>query len=351
MARVCRTLVVDPLRTATRVSALDQNILVTGGAGFIGSHLVERLLGKGSTVTVLDDLSTGDERNLAGRPTDAKLTFVRGSVLDTDLVEELVRRSTLVFHLAAAVGVRHIIDDPLGSLTTNVRGTENVLAACLRAGARVLLASTSEVYGRSTAVPFREDGERVLGPTWVHRWSYSTAKALDEHLAFAYLERGLKVSVVRYFNSYGPRIDENGYGSVIARFASQALRGSPITVHGDGLQTRCFTYVTDTVDGTIRAGTADGATGRVFNIGSEREISIGELARRIRDHLASPSEVINVPYAQDYPQGFEDTRRRVPDVRRARDELGFLATVSLEDGLARTLDWCRSNYAVAGTSR
>jgi UDP-glucose 4-epimerase len=326
-------------------------VLVTGGAGFIGSHLVERLLDEGSAVTVLDDLSTGDERNLAHRARDAGLRFVRGSVLDSALVDELVRASSLVYHLAAAVGVRHIIDDPLGSLTTNVRGTEHVLAACLAAGVRVLVASTSEVYGRSTAVPFREDGERVLGPTWVHRWSYSTAKALDEHLAFAYAERGLHVSVVRYFNSYGPRIDENGYGSVIARFASQALRGAPITVHGDGLQSRCFTYVTDTVTGTIRAATAPGALGRVFNIGSDREMSIGELAGRIRDHLGSSSEVVTVPYATDYPHGFEDTRRRVPDVTRAREELGFVAAVPFEEGLARTLEWCRSNYAVAGGSR
>ena len=330
---------------------MSTSVLVTGGAGFIGSHLVERLLDEGSAVTVLDNLSTGDDRNLQHLAGDARLRFVRGTVLDPVLVAKLVRTSSLVYHLAAAVGVRHIIDDPLGSLTTNVHGTEHVLAACLSAGVRVLVASTSEVYGRSIAVPFREDGERVLGATWVHRWSYSTAKALDEHLAFAYAERGLKVSVVRYFNSYGPRIDENGYGSVIARFASQALRGAPITVHGDGLQTRCFTYVTDTVSGTIRAATEPVAVGRVFNIGSDREISIGELARRIRDYLGSPSQVVTVPYATDYPHGFEDTRRRVPDVTRARDELGFVATVPFDEGLARTLEWCRSNYALAGSSR
>ncbi len=337
-------------RTADAVT-IKADVLVTGGAGFIGSHLVERLLEEGSRVTVLDDLSTGDERNLGARSGDPRLTVVRGSVLDAPLVDELVAANGLVYHLAAAVGVRHIVDDPLGSLMTNVRGTENVLASCHAHAVRVLVASTSEVYGRSAEVPFREDGERVLGPTWVHRWSYSTAKALDEHLAFAYLDRGLAVSVVRYFNSYGPRIRETGYGSVIARFASQALKGAPITVHGDGQQTRCFTYVSDTVDATIRAGTLPSAVGQVVNVGSDREITVSELARRVRDGLGSSAEIVLVPYEQDYPRGFEDTRRRVPDLTRAVELLGFRAQVTLEEGLARTLEWCRANYAVAGGLR
>src|SRR5207245_2053167 len=221
------------------------------------------LVADGRDVTVLDDLSTGSSDNLAAHGHDLKIKFVKGSVLDSVLVDELVSVNPLVFHLAAAVGVRNIVEDPLGSLLTNVNGTEYVLAAAHRHGARVLLASTSEVYGRSEKIPFREDGERILGPTSVHRWSYATAKALDEHLAFAYLDRGLKVSIVRYFNSYGPRIHQSGYGSVIARFAWQALSGLPLTVHGDGKQTRCFTYVSDTIDGTIRAATRTEAVGSV----------------------------------------------------------------------------------------
>ena len=322
-------------------------VLVTGGGGFVGSHLVDRLLELGHSVTVLDNFTTGSERNLAGHHDHPALRIVRGTVLDVDLVDALVSQHPLTFHLAAAVGVGNIVADPLGGITTNVHGTENVFAAADRHNSRVLLASTSEVYGRSDRVPFREDGDRVLGPTSVHRWSYATAKALDEHIAFAYADRGVKMSIVRYFNSYGPRIDERGYGSVIARFAAQALGGRPITVHGDGKQTRCFTYVSDTVDGTIRAATMTEAVGGVFNIGSDREISILELARMIKSTLASASEVVLEPYEIHYPKGFEDTRRRVPDVSKARERLGYVAQVPLDVGLGRTLDWCRSTYRVS----
>jgi UDP-glucose 4-epimerase len=320
--------------------------LVTGGAGFIGSHLVDRLVAEGASVTVLDDFSTGRADNLAHLSGSRALTVLRGSILDADLVDRAVRETALVFHLAAAVGVRHIMRDPVGAVLTNVLGTEHVLAAALRYGARVLFASTSEVYGRSNQIPFREDGERVLGPTWIHRWSYATAKSVDEHLTFAYAERGLRVSVVRYFNSYGPRIDENGYGSVIARFAVQALRGTALTVHGDGLQTRCFTFVSDSVDGTLRAAERDEAIGRVFNIGNVEEITILDLARRIRDLLGSSSPIEFVPYDSYYPRGFQDTPRRVPEIALARSLLGFEPKVRLEDGLARTVSWCREHYAI-----
>jgi UDP-glucose 4-epimerase len=268
-------------------------------------------------------------------------------VLDADLVDTLVSQHPLTFHLAAAVGVGNIVADPLGGITTNVHGTENVFAAADRHGSRVLLASTSEVYGRSDKVPFREDGDRVLGPTSVHRWSYATAKALDEHIAFAYADRGVKMSIVRYFNSYGPRIDERGYGSVIARFAAQALGERPITVHGDGKQTRSFTYVSDTIEGTIRAATMTEAIGGVFNIGTDREISILELARMIKATLASRSEIVLEPYETHYPKGFEDTRRRVPDVSKAQKMLGYVAGVPLDVGLGRTLNWCRTTYRVS----
>lgn len=321
--------------------------LVTGGAGFIGSHLVDALLRQGGRVTVLDDLSTGNEGNLAGHAGDPALTFRRGSVLDAELVDDLVGEAELVYHLAAAVGVRHIVADPVSSILTNVRGTENVLAAALRSNVRLLVASTSEIYGKSPAAPFTEGTDRVLGPTWVPRWSYSTAKAIDEHLAFAYAQRGLMMSIVRYFNSYGPRIDERGYGSVIARFAAQALAGKPMTVHGDGRQTRCFTYVEDTVRGTMLAATTPRAVGRVFNIGATEEISITGLAELVRDLLRSSSEIEHVPYEAYYGPGFEDTCRRIPNASLAREVLGFEAMVDLRLGLERTLAWCRANYGVA----
>lgn len=322
-------------------------VLVTGGAGFIGSHLVDRLCAEGRLVTVLDDFSTGRRENLAARRDGAEPDLRHGSVLDADLVDSLVRTHPLVFHLAAAVGVRYIVDDPVGSVLTNVRGTENVLASAARHGSRVVLASTSEIYGRNTRVPFREEDDRVLGPTWVHRWSYSTAKAIDEHIAFAYADKGLAVSIVRYFNAYGPRIDERGYGSVIARFIAQALGGDSLTVHGDGQQTRCFTYVTDTVEGTLRCGLRPEALGRVFNIGADHEVSILELAQTIRAVTGSTSPIELVPYESSYPRGFEDTRRRVPDVTQAREALGFSAAVTLEEGMRRTVEWCRAHYAVA----
>jgi nucleoside-diphosphate-sugar epimerase len=330
---------------------MTEPILVTGGAGFIGSHLVDRLIADGSSVTVLDDFSTGHEANLDGHPSSAQLRVVRGSVTDEALVDRLVADHPLVFHLAAAVGVAHIMSDPVGALRTNVRGTENVLAAAHRHGSRVVLASTSEIYGRSSEVPFEESANRVLGPTWIHRWSYSTSKAVDEHLAFAYAEQGLRVSIVRYFNSYGPRIDERGYGSVIARFVAQALSGEPITVQGDGNQTRSFTYVTDTVEGTVLAARRKEALGNVFNIGSTQEVTILNLAERIRDRLGSASPITLVPYEAAYPTGFQDTRRRVPDLSRARELLGFSPTVSLDEGLARTLAWCSAHYAAAGELR
>lgn len=322
-------------------------VLVTGGAGYIGSHLVDELVRSGAEVVVLDDLSTGSEANLREARQSSGMTFHRGSVLDDRLVHQLVAESQLVFHLAAAVGITHVLRDPLGAMQTNLRGTDNVLSAAQREGVRVVLASTSEVYGRSTEVPFREDGLRVLGPTWVHRWSYSSAKAIDEHLAFAYADRGLKMSIVRYFNSYGPRLDPRGYGSVVARFASQALRGEEITVYGDGEQTRCFTYVSDTVEGTLRAGSASEAVGQVFNVGSDREVSVNELAARIRDAVGSSSPIKHVPYTVAYGPAYEDTRRRIPDISWARARIGFTARVRLEDGLARTLEWCRQSWASA----
>jgi UDP-glucose 4-epimerase len=318
-------------------------VLVTGGAGYIGSHLVDRLCDAGHTVSVLDNLLTGKLANLAHRPGDVR--FVNGSILDADLVDAEVEPAELVFHLAAAVGVRHIVVDPLNSLLTNTRGTENVLAACSRHRRKVVVASTSEVYGKTPKIPMQEDDDRVLGPTTVHRWSYSTAKAIDEHLAFAYAATELPVVIVRYFNSFGPRLDERGYGSVVANFLRQALAGEPLTVHGDGRQSRCFTYVDDTVRGTMLAGFTPEAEGMVFNLGTPRETTILELAEMIKRSVGSAAPIAPTSYESYYGRGFEDTRRRVPDVTRAREILGWEPEVSLEDGLARTIEWWHKTRA------
>ena len=313
------------------------NILVTGGAGFIGSHLVATLVRDGHRLTVVDNLSTGNLSNLT--PVASDINFIEGDILNADLVESEVRRADLVYHLAAAVGVGNIMANPLESIITNTTGTEHVLRSCHRHSTRVVLASTSEIYGKTPKLPMAEDDDRILGSTAISRWSYSTSKALDEHLAFAFATEGLRVSIVRYFNSYGPHLDEKGYGSVIANFIRQARDGDPLTVHGDGLQTRCFTFVADTVRGTILAGTKDGALGSVFNIGSNFEISIADLARLIVDKTKSSSPITNVSYEERYGRSFEDTRRRVPSLDRARDVLGYSPTIDLSEGLDRTLAW------------
>lgn len=315
--------------------------LVTGGAGFIGSHLVDALLAGGWQVVVLDNLSTGRPANLAHLAREPRLTFVEGDVCDAGLVARLMRGCEVVYHLAAVVGVRFVLDDPLGGIITNVHGTENVLAAAARYGARVCFASTSELYGQSKDVPFAEASARVLGPTWVPRWSYATAKALGEHLCFAYRARGLGVSIVRYFNAYGPRLHPDGYGSVVARFIVQALAGEPLTVHGDGRQSRAFTFVADTVRGTLLAGTEAAALGEAFNIGGDTETSIEDLARTIVALTGSPSPISFQPYEAAYGPNFADPQRRLPDVSKARRLLGFGAQVPLAEGLARTIAWFR----------
>jgi UDP-glucose 4-epimerase len=319
------------------------NVLVTGGAGFIGSHLVAALVADGHAVTVLDNLSTGNLSNLT--PIASSIAFVEGDILDEDLVESHVRRADLVYHLAAAVGVGNIMANPLQSIITNTTGTEHVLRSCHRHLVRVVVASTSEIYGKTPKLPMSEDDDRVLGSTAISRWSYSTAKALDEHLALAYGAEGLPVSIVRYFNSYGPHLDEKGYGSVIANFIRQARSDEPLTVHGDGLQQRCFTFVEDTVRGTILAGTKPEALGSVFNIGSNFEISIADLAQLILDKTKSSSTITHVSYEQRYGSSFEDTRRRVPSLDRARDVLGYSPTVDLSEGLDRTLAWWNTVHA------
>jgi UDP-glucose 4-epimerase len=318
-------------------------VLVTGGAGFIGSNMVDVLMERGHEVTVLDDLSVGKIANIEHHLGNERFDFVKDSILNLTTLERLIRHTDLIFHLAAVVGVKYVVEDPLNAILTNVRGTENVLEMACKYWVRTVIASSSEVYGKSQAIPWHEEDDRVLGPTTVERWSYSDAKAIDEYLALGYAKQGLPVSAVRYFNAYGPRLDPRGYGSVIARFLTQALNGQPLTVYDDGEQTRCFTYVTDTVEGTIHAGTVREATGQIFNIGTDHETSINELAHTIRDITQSASEIVHVPSnsRRAYGESFEDVRRRVPDVTRARDILDFKAQVSLEEGLQRTLNWFR----------
>jgi len=316
-------------------------VLVTGGAGFIGSNLVDALMEQGHEVTVIDNLSVGKASNIEHHLESDRFHFVNDSILNVSTLERLVRQADLIYHLAAVVGVKYVVDDPLSAIVTNVRGTENVLELAFKYWVRTVVASSSEIYGKSAEAPLQEDGDRLLGPTTVGRWSYSDAKAIDEYFALAYARKGLPVIVVRYFNAYGQRLDPTGYGSVIARFITQALQGEPLTVYDDGEQTRCFTYVDDTVAGTIRAATVREAAGHVFNIGSNRETSVNELVRLIQQLTDSQREIVYVPYASVYGAHFEETRRRVPDVTRAREILGFEAQTSLEEGLRRTLEWFR----------
>jgi UDP-glucose 4-epimerase len=316
--------------------------LVTGGAGYIGSHLVDRLVHLGHGVAVIDDLSTGNLANLNAVRGDIR--FVEATILDADIVDTLVAGADVVFHLAAAVGVGHIIEQPLRSLVINTKGAENVITACVKHDRKLLLASTSEIYGKTAKMPMSEDDDRVLGSTTIARWGYSTAKAIDEHLALAHAQHGLRMSIVRYFNSYGPRLDPRGYGSVVANLMRQAIDNEPLTVHGDGSQTRCFTYVDDTVEGTLRAALDLRGEGQIFNVGNDHETSIIDLATTIIAMTGSSSAVQHISYEQRFGKGFEDTKRRIPDVQRARTVLDFNAGISLQDGLQRTLAWWRATH-------
>jgi UDP-glucose 4-epimerase len=308
-----------------------RSALITGGAGFIGSHLAELLLGQGIEVFVLDDLSTGSERNVAHLRERRDFHLVVDSVLKSSVVNELVHRCDVVYHLAAAVGVRLIVEQPVHTLVTNIQGTENVLEHCNRFGKRVLVASTSEVYGdRREPEALSEESRRVYGPTTARRWAYAESKALDEFLAFAYhQERGLDCVIVRLFNTVGPR-QSGQYGMVIPRFVSAALAGRQLEIHGDGTQTRCFCHVEDTIQALSTLMDASGVDGDLFNVGSTERVTIDELAQRVLAATGSSSEIVHIPYDEVYGQGIEDMLHRQPSIEKVNGAIGWSPTRSLD---------------------
>jgi UDP-glucose 4-epimerase len=315
--------------------------LITGGAGFVGSHLAERLLADGHEVMVLDNLSTGSIDNIAHLKSTPGFSYVIDSVTNEPLLAEMIDRSDVVFHLAAAVGVKLIVEQPVHTLETNVHGTEVVLKHANKKKKLVFIASTSEVYGKSVDVPFREAADLVLGPTAKHRWAYACSKLIDEFLALAYWkERKLPVVIVRLFNTVGPR-QTGQYGMVLPTFVRQALASQPITVFGDGTQSRSFSYVGDVVDALVRLAGEPKAVGDVFNIGSTTEVTIQDLAERVKKMTKSVSPIVNVPYDVAYEAGFEDMPRRVPDITKIQSLIGFAPKIGLEEMIRSVVEHVR----------
>jgi len=325
-------------------------ILITGGAGFIGSHLAERLLERGDEVHVIDDLSTGSIDNIEHIKDHANFRYHIDTIRNQALTAELVDRSDIIYHLAAAVGVRLIVESPVNTIGTNIRGTDVVLALAAKKRKRVLITSTSEVYGKRDRVPFREDDDLVIGATTKGRWSYACSKAIDEFLAIAYWkERRVPTVIARLFNTVGPR-QTGRYGMVIPNFVQQALAEKEITVFGDGSQRRCFTHVSDVADALIKIAEHPQAVGEVYNIGSDQEITILDLARRIRELADSQSTIRFVPYSQAYEEGFEDMMRRVPDTTKVRELIGYSPRVDLDGIIMNVIDFHRSRLvSEAGT--
>ena len=322
--------------------------LVTGGAGFIGSHLAEALLKRGDQVVVLDDLSTGRIENITHLMENPRFQYRIDTVVNEYVVGELVEKCDIVFHLAAAVGVKYVVENPLRAILTNIRGAEVILEQASRFRRKAIVFSTSEVYGKGNGNPLRESDDRVLGPTEVTRWNYATSKAVDEYLAFAYWQQnGLPVVIVRCFNTCGPR-QVGDYGMVIPRFINQALSSEPLTVHGDGSQTRCFSYVGDVVRGVLMLASHPGAVGGVFNIGTDEEVTIEYLAERVRRLTGSNSPIQHIPYEKVYGGRFEDLRRRVPDLKKISDLIGYRPQVTLDELLTETIEYCRAERSRLG---
>jgi UDP-glucose 4-epimerase len=318
------------------------HFLITGGAGFIGSHLVEALLARGDIVTVIDDLSTGRLENILSLKGNPRFRFAIETITNETVMDRLVSECDVIVHLAAAVGVKLIVTDPVRTIETNVMGTEEVLRVARRYRRRVLIASTSEVYGKNEKVPFAEEDDSVFGSTTRSRWAYATSKALDEFLALAYHRSlGLPVIVARFFNTVGPR-QRSRYGMVIPRFVRQALSGEPITVYGDGKQTRCFCNVRDVVAAVVGLVDAPQAVGQVYNIGSQEEINIGDLAEHVRALAGSASKIVFVPYDEAYAQGFEDMQRRVPDIAKIRAATGWVPRIHLDETIREVIAYCQS---------
>jgi nucleoside-diphosphate-sugar epimerase len=309
-------------------------VLITGGAGFVGSHLAEAFLARGDEVIALDTGSQTKVRHLLG---DARFRLVVDSVMNPEILDSLAAQSDLIYHLAGVVGVEHYVADPYAVMNVNVIGTQNVLRAAHKHGRRMVFSSTSEVYGRNPTIPWAEDADRLLGPTTIDRWCYSTSKAAAEHFCLAYVRLGLRITILRYFNVYGPRLDRLDVGRVITIFLGQLLRGEPLTVIGDGTQTRCFTWVGDAIRATVAAGTVSAAEGQVINVGSDREISIRRLAELMIELGGGRSNVRFVPQESVYGDSYQDVPRRVPDVTRMRRLLGVEAETPLAEGLARTI--------------
>jgi UDP-glucose 4-epimerase len=314
-------------------------VLITGGAGFIGSHLSDALLQRGDEVFVIDDLSTGSIENIRHLKDHPRFNYTIDDVNNQPLTAELVDQCDVVFHLAAAVGVKLIVESPVRTIETNVHSTEVILSLANKKKKKVLIASTSEVYGLSNAVPFREDGNLVMGATNKGRWSYACSKAIDEFLALAYWrEKKLPTVVVRLFNTVGPR-QTGQYGMVIPTFVKQALAGRPITVYGDGKQSRCFCYVGDVIGALMKLMDNSKAVGEVFNVGSNQEITILDLAKRVKEVANSDSEIVFVPYDEAYEEGFEDMPRRVPDISKINDLVGFKPEMKLDGILKSVIDF------------
>ncbi|MCL1827489.1 MAG: GDP-mannose 4,6-dehydratase [Candidatus Cloacimonetes bacterium] len=312
-------------------------ILITGGAGFIGSHLCEALLAKGHKVSIIDNLSTGKLSNIDHLQVNESFHYVLGSILDRDILESLISEADEIYHLAAAVGVSYIINNPLLSLQTNIEGTENVLEFANKYKRKVLIASTSEIYGKSDKIPFKEEDDRVLGSTSISRWGYSCSKAIDEFLSLAYhREKKLPVVIVRLFNTVGPR-QTGQYGMVIPKFVKAAMLGHPITIHGNGKQSRCFADVADIVWSLQALMSEPRAIGQVFNVGNKEEISIEDLAMKIKDMTKSSSKIEYIPYENAYEEGFEDMLRRMPDLSKVNEFIGYEPQYSLDMILERVI--------------